>query len=104
MAKDKETFQQAQQGTGSAEQTGGSRDEQVNREGNLSQQERHDVSSQIDESENKISSIGQTGGLSGRDDYAGGDDNGMQNQSTGEPTERYPTGTVSQENSEKPQQ
>lgn len=88
MAKDKEIFQQAQQGTGSAEQTGRDRDAQKNSDERLSQREKQDIAAKTGEKQRDIRTIGETGGLSGRDDYAGGDNNGMRNESTGEPTER----------------
>jgi len=88
MADEKNNFQQAQQGSGSAEQTGRSRDAQQNKGTDLSQNERQDIASEIGEDENKIAGVRQMGGMSGRDDSSGGENSGMRNESTGEATDR----------------
>lgn len=83
----KDQFQQAQSGTGSAEQTGRDRLEQQQ---NLQPDEdrKADIANQIGEHPNAVSSIGETGGLSGRDDASGGSGDRMENESTNAPTDQ----------------
>lgn len=88
METNKNRFQTAQQGSGSAENKGESRSEQVNRTEDLSKQQKTDIAAKMGKGPNPIEDIEDTGGLSGRDDYAGGFGAGMKDESTGEPTER----------------
>lgn len=83
----KEQFQQSQAGSGSAEQTGRERaaQQQNLQPGN---NEKQDIASQIGEDRNRVSSIRETGGLSGRDDAAGGSGDRMENENSNEPTDR----------------
>lgn len=86
--KDQDYLHQGQQGSGSAENKGGSRDEQKNILASLSEEERQDIASQLGNDKNRIADIQELGGLSGRDDSAGGTNDGMAGQSTGSPTDR----------------
>jgi hypothetical protein len=87
MDKNQEHIRNSQSGTGSAEQTGRDRNEQQSAT-DLSQQDRQNIASQIGEGENSIGSIGDMGGMSGRDDSAGGSGDRMENESTRERTDR----------------
>jgi hypothetical protein len=78
-------MKQNQQGSGSAENTGRDRQEQVNRS---SEQSKQQVSSEAGIPRRDISSIEELGQRSGRDDYSGGTGEGMEGQSTGQPTDR----------------
>jgi len=78
----------SQQGTGSAENIGESRSAQKNRMADTNPRERQVIAHEADVRNSNVSDIKNLGGLSGRDDYAGGDSDGMSNQSTNEPTER----------------
>lgn len=84
----KAPFQTSQQGSGSAENKGQSRSDQQAKNVELSQQEKQKVASQIGEKKNKIADLDDLGMRSGRDDYAGGSGSRMENESTGEPTDR----------------
>ena len=87
MDKQQQNSKDSHAGTGSAEQTGRNRNEQQSA-ADLSQHDKHNLASQIGENENRISSIKEMGGGSGRDDSAGGSGDRMENESTGERTER----------------
>ena len=78
-------MKEQQQGSGSAENQGQGREQQVNRgqEGDKQQ-----VSQEAGLAQRDISSIEELGGRSGRDDYSGGSGEGMETQSTGAPTDR----------------
>lgn len=80
--------QQAQPGSGSAENTGRSREEQLNPNTNLTQQQREDLSGQPGLGRDRLGGLREMGSLSGRDDLSGGGNDGMTEQSTGEETER----------------
>jgi hypothetical protein len=82
----KDQFQQAAGGSGSAEQTGRERSEQQNQ--NTNRTEKEDIASQIGEKSSDVSSIRETGGLSGRDDASGGSGDRMENESSNERTDR----------------
>ncbi|RYZ61243.1 MAG: hypothetical protein EOO14_05495 [Chitinophagaceae bacterium] len=87
MAENKEHFQEAQSGTGSAEQTGRDRAaQQQNQQPNEGQMQ--DIANQIGESRDAVSSIRETGGFSGRDDASGGSGDRMENESTNDNTDR----------------
>ena len=86
--ENKDQFQQSQRGSGSAEQTGRDRNEQKLPQTNMDDEQRQDVAGQIGEDRNKISSIPQMGGLSGRDDASGGSGDRMENESSNEQTDR----------------
>lgn len=80
--------QQPQPGSGSAENTGRSREEQLNPNTNLTQQQREDLSGQPGLGRDRLGDLREMGSLSGRDDLSGGDNDGMTEQSTGEETGR----------------
>ncbi|HEV7334308.1 MAG TPA: hypothetical protein VGN63_24965 [Flavisolibacter sp.] len=88
MTQKKEQFQQSQSGTGSAEQTGRDRTEQQQQIIDLDNEQKQDIANQIGENSNAVSSIGETGHLSGRDDAAGGSGDRMENESSNERTDR----------------
>ena len=88
MKTSKEQFQSAQQGTGSAENRGEDRSQQTNQNTDLSKQERTDIAAQMGKGPNPVTSIKEMGGMSGRDDAAGGSGDRMEEQSTGERTEK----------------
>ncbi|MCW3106138.1 MAG: hypothetical protein JWQ09_644 [Segetibacter sp.] len=73
---------QGQQGTGR------DRNEQVYQKTDISQDEKQDIADQINESPDAITSIKEMGTLSGRDDSAGGSNDRMEEQSTGQETDR----------------
>ena len=84
--KDSEARQQP--GSGSAENKGQDRQEQVSRNRDLSGQDKRNVARDIGEAPSRVGSIRDTGALSGRDDSAGGSGDRMDQESTGDPTER----------------
>ena len=79
---------QTQQGSGSAENKGGSREDQKNPLTNPGGKEKQDIARDINESSNRVGSLRNTGQLSGRDDYAGGSGDDMSAENTNEPTDR----------------
>jgi hypothetical protein len=88
MANDNENFPQQQQGTGSAENVGGDRKEQFNELSELSLEERIAVADQIGIPVANVSDAAALGAMSGRDDLAGGPNDGMDEESTGDETDR----------------
>jgi hypothetical protein len=80
--------QNTQPGTGSAGNRGGSREEQVNPNTDMDNGQRQDIAAQGGLGRQNLTDLGEMGQLSGRDDLAGGDNDGMSEQSTGEETER----------------
>ena len=74
-------------GSGSAEQIGKSRDEQKNRDFNLTDDQKADIANDIDVPKDQIADPTDLGAASGRDDYAGGSGDGMSDVSTNEPTD-----------------
>jgi hypothetical protein len=84
----KEDIQSSQQGTGSSENRSNPRDEQRNQTTHLTSDQRKDMSQQAGLGRDRMTSIEEMGGLSGRDDYAGGDNDDMSNQNTNERTDR----------------
>jgi hypothetical protein len=87
MANERE-YNQPQEGTGSAENTGRDRKEQFNELSELSLEERMNVADQIGVPVEQVSDAAATGAMSGRDDAAGGSGDDMENESTGEETDR----------------
>ena len=85
MTQNKEQFQQSQSGSGSAEQTGRERSEQ---QVSPDTGQKQDIASQIGEYQESISSVRETGGLSGRDDASGGSGDRMERESSNERTDR----------------
>lgn len=86
MADDKN--QQAQQGSGSAENAGLGRTRQFNEMSELSLEERMNVADQIGVPTEDVIDANTTGASSGRDDAAGGSGDRMEEENTGEATER----------------
>lgn len=82
------TFQSAQQGSGSAENTGRDRSEQKSRGMNVSGGEKQNVAQGTGVGKKDIADLSDLGAASGRDDYAGGYAEGMGDESTDEKTER----------------
>ena len=78
---------QNMQGSGSAEQTGKSRDEQKNRNINLDDEAKHKIADDIGVDAKDIADLHDLHADSGRDDYAGGSGDGMSDVSTNEPTD-----------------
>jgi hypothetical protein len=85
---DKAPFQQSQEGSGSAENKGQGRNEQQARNTNMSQQDKQDVAGQLGEDKNRVADLDDLGMRSGRDDASGGSGDRMENESTGEATDR----------------
>lgn len=86
--ENKDSRQKSQPGTGSAENRGQNRNEQMNRSKDLSQGEKQDMASQIGEKPGRIASQRDMGVLSGRDDSSGGSGERMEGENTGEGTDR----------------
>jgi hypothetical protein len=80
---------QQQGGTGGAEHTDRQRQEQQSGSSGMSDKERGDMASQIGEKKNNVTTIADMGGLSGRDDAAGGSGDRMEDQSTNQGTEKF---------------
>lgn len=78
---------QATGGSRSAEQVSKSRDEQKNRDFNLTDEEKADIASDINIPKEQVANLKDLGAASGRDDYAGGSGDGMSNVSTNESTD-----------------
>lgn len=87
-AQNNERFQQSQQGSGSTENTGRSREAQKNPATDLSKQQRQEIADEMGQGPNPIADLRGTGALSGRDDAAGGSGDRMENESTGKETNR----------------
>jgi hypothetical protein len=82
-----ENIRDSKSGTGSAEQTGRDRNEQQSAT-DLSSHDKHNIASQIGEKESSIRSVSEMGGESGRDDLSGGSGDRMEQENTGEHTDR----------------
>jgi hypothetical protein len=70
----KEDLQNSQQGKGSAENEGLSRDGQKNSTTNISNNQENDISRQAGLGRHRMADIEGLGGMSRRDDYAGSDE------------------------------
>jgi hypothetical protein len=79
---------QSQQGSGSAENTGRDRQEQLHRNKDLSGHDKQNIANEIGEKPADVSSLRETGQLSGRDDSSGGTGDQMESQNTGQATDR----------------
>ena len=88
MANDRENNPQQQPGTGSAENLGHDRVDQFNELSELSLEERMNVADQIGVPVQNVSDAAALGTASGRDDASGGSGDRMEEQSTGEETDR----------------
>jgi len=69
--KQSEDMRNAQQGTGSAENLGESRDEQKNQTSDLSEREKRDIAGEAGVGRKHIADLRELGANSGRDDNAG---------------------------------
>jgi hypothetical protein len=76
----KEDLQNNQQGTGSAENKGENRSQQKNPTTHLSNYQRSEISRQAGLGRDRITDIEETGGMSGRDDYAASDSDDLRNE------------------------
>ena len=88
MEHKKEQTPQSQQGTGSAENKGENRENQLTPNTSLTQPEKEDIAAQIGEDKNAIAGMKDLGAVSGRDDASGGSGDRMEGQSTGQETDR----------------
>ncbi|RYG48053.1 MAG: hypothetical protein EOO01_14020 [Chitinophagaceae bacterium] len=86
MEQENQQFQTSQQGSGSAEQTGKSRDEQKNTMTDMSEEAKQKMAAEAD-TPVPIATIKDLGGMS-RDDASGGSGDRMENESTGDATDR----------------
>jgi hypothetical protein len=86
--KSKAPFQTSQEGTGSAENRGQERNQQQAQNTKLNQQERQDIGDQLGSDKNRVADLDDLGMNSGRDDNAGGSGDQMEDQSTGQGTDR----------------
>ncbi len=91
MEMSNEQNRQSQGGSGSAENRGGERTEQLNPNNTLTDQEKNRIQDAIGSEKVPVAGREDLGVLSGRDDAAGTPGDGMENQQTGENTERYDT-------------
>ncbi|HEU4472350.1 MAG TPA: hypothetical protein VFR58_14760 [Flavisolibacter sp.] len=84
---EQERQNQSQEGTGSAENKGGSREEQLNPLTEIGRKEKKDIAAEAGVGRKHIADLRELGATSGRDDYAGGSGDSMETGSTGERTE-----------------
>lgn len=87
---DKQQEQQNRQnqgGSGSAENIGKDREAQQHQLRDLSSEQKNDIANEIGSGPVPVSSLRETGQLSGRDDAAGGSGDQMENTATGESTD-----------------
>lgn len=76
----------SQQGSGSAENTGKPRSEQVNKNMDISNQDKQDIAHELNDTANHIAGLKDMGSLSGRDDASGGSGDRMEEENTSEGT------------------
>jgi hypothetical protein len=76
----KEDLQNSQQETGSTENTGNSRNQQKNEMTNISNTQQNKFARQAGLGRDRMTDTEDSGGLSGRDDYADTDKNDLTNQ------------------------
>lgn len=88
MESNQNPLQSGQQGSGSAENKGQERAAQQNSKAVLSDEERENLAAQLGEGPNAVVGLKDLGALSGRDDASGGSGDRMENQSTGDATDR----------------
>jgi hypothetical protein len=84
----KDSRQQSQPGTGSAENKGQERSEQVNQSKDISREDQQNIADEIGEHPSRLANLRDLGSLSGRDDSSGGSGDRMENESTGKRTDR----------------
>ena len=80
-------MQQGQEGSGSAENQGRSREDQM-AQNTDAQDNRQDIKDALGNDANRLSSLKEMGALSGRDDAAGGSSDRMEEQNTGQATDQ----------------
>ncbi len=78
-----------QEGSGSAENKGETRESQKAANLRLTDEQRDDIARETGLKPDDIADVQQTGALSGRDDLAGGSGDRMEETSDNEPTERF---------------
>jgi hypothetical protein len=88
MANDRDYNPQQHEQTGGAESQGRDRKDQFNELSELSLEERMAVADQIGVPVESVSDAASLGTMSGRDDLAGGSNDRMEEESTGEETDR----------------
>jgi hypothetical protein len=76
----REDLQSSQQGSGSAENKGEGREQQKNQTANISNTERSDMAYQAGLGRDRITSVEELGGMSGRDNYAGSEPDDLSNE------------------------
>ena len=86
MSKEK-NMQQGQQGSGSAENQGRSRQDQLSQSWNEPENEQ-EIKDALGNDADRLGSLKDLGAVSGRDDLAGGSGDGMEDQHTGQGTDR----------------
>lgn len=84
-----ESNSQGQGGSGSAENKGQSRQDQLSKSMNVSSDEREDIAGQTGLKPEDIADVQDIGGMSGRGDAAGGSGDDMENTSTNKRTDRF---------------
>jgi hypothetical protein len=87
MEQNKDELKQGQQGSGSAENRNGDRQEQMTNT-ELSEQDKQTIADQIGENKESVVGLKDLGAASGRDDASGGSGDRMEDQSTGGATIR----------------
>ncbi len=78
-----------QEGSGSAENKGQSRQDQQQPMQQLSDEQKQDIEQQIGAAPGSVVGLHDLGAASGRDDASGGSGDRMEDTSTGEPTDRF---------------
>jgi hypothetical protein len=81
--------QRAQEGSGSAENTGQERDQQKPPKGTIDQSEKNRIAAETGLKPEDIAGLKETGARSGRDDSAGGSGDQMEEVSDRQPTEKF---------------
>lgn len=76
----KEDIQNAQQGTGSAENKNENRNDQKNKTADVSNTKQNDLARQAGLGRHRMTDIEDLGGMSGRENYAGGDNDDLDNK------------------------
>jgi len=85
--KEEKSFQKTQQGSGSAENKGQSRQAQKTKT-SISEEEKKNIADQTRLKRDDIRDLKEAGALSGRDDVSGGSGDGMTSTSTNEETNK----------------
>jgi hypothetical protein len=85
---EKEDIQNAQAGAGSAKNENKDRNEQKNQFTNTEEGQKENNTLQAGLGRDRMAGIESLDGMSGRDDYSGGDSDDMTNQNTNETTAR----------------